>query len=226
MSAEKPPLRPPLRFHDESWERPVPSRYVDPLEVIWLATATRLGLTIRRDPAVFSMTDGQGTLWFSTRAHLDEDDNLAQMLLHEVCHWVTNGIDQFSERDWGFPLYDGTCPREHAALRLQAWWSGRHGLREWMGPTGAYRQYYDQLPDDPLAPLDDSPWEQAVGALARQAVETARHPRVWGPIEAALAATAGLREALRPFAADYRSEHPDDPLPLHWGRRHETDPPA
>lgn len=199
------------------------SRYIDPLEVIWLATATRLGLTIRRDPAVYSMTNGEGALWLSTREHLDEDDNLAQMLFHEVCHWVTNGIDTFDERDWGFPLYDGTCPKEHAALRLQAWWSGRHGLRAWMGPTGSYRQYYDQLPDDPLAPLDDSPWERAVVALAGHAVETARHPRVWGPVEAALAATSALRLALAPFAAAYRSEHPSDPLPLLWDQHHRTD---
>jgi len=223
MSAEKPPLTPPTRFHDESWERPVRSRYVDPTEVIWLATATRLGLTIRRDPAVYSMTDGAGSLWFSTRDHLDEDDNLGQMLFHEICHWVTNGIDSFDQRDWGFPLYDGTCPKEHAALRLQAWWSGRHGLRAWMSPTGAYRQYTDQLPPDPLAPLDDSPWEQAVVELALQAVETARHPRVWGPVEAALGATAGLRLALEPFVDDYRTEHADDSLPLLWRQRHDTD---
>lgn len=223
MSAEPTPSTPPLHLHDPEYERPVNTRYVDPLEVIWLATATRLGLTIRRNPEVFSMSDGTGMLWFSTREHLDEDDNLGQMLFHEVCHWVTNGIETFDQRDWGFPLYDGTCPKEHAALRLQAWWSARHGLRGWMGPTGWYRQYYEQIPADPLAPIDDTPWEAAVGTLARAAVQTARHPRVWGPVDAALAATAQLRALTQPFQQDYRPERSDDALPLHWQLRHPTD---
>ena len=221
MSSET--LRPPPHLHDPAYERPVATRYVDPLEVVWLSTATRLGLTVRRDPEVFSMTDGQGMLWFSTREHLDEDDNLGQMLFHEICHWVTNGIETFAERDWGFPLYDGTCPLEHAALRLQAWWSGRHGLRGWMGPTGAYRQYYEQIPDDALQPIDDTPWEAAVREAASRAVETAHHPRVWQPVERALAATAQLRALTEPFAEDYRSEHPEDGLPLHWGHAHPSD---
>lgn len=223
MSAPPPSPTCPAHLHDDAYERPVTTRYVDPLEVIWLATATRLGLTIRRDPNVFSMTDGEGMLWFSTREHLDEDDNLAQMLFHELVHWITNGTETFHQRDWGFPLYDGLDPREHAALRLQAWWSGRHGLREWMGPTGGYRQYYAQIPDDPLHAIDDSRWEAAVVALAKDAVSRAQGAPFWAPIEAALTATAQLRSSLAPFAADYRSEHPEDPLPLHWLQRHPTD---
>ena len=167
--------------------------------------------------------DGEGMLWFSTREHLDEDDNLGQMLFHELVHWITNGTETFHQRDWGFPLYDGLDPREHAALRLQAWWSGRHGLREWMGPTGGYRQYYAQIPDDPLHAIDDSRWEAAVVALAKDAVSRAQGAPFWAPIEAALTATAQLRSSLAPFAADYRSEHPEDPLPLHWLQRHPTD---
>lgn len=208
--------KPPRQLHDPDYVRPVDTRYVDPLEVIWLATATRLGLTIRRDPNVFSMTDGTGMLWFSTKEHLDEDDNLGQMLFHELCHWVTSGVESFAQRDWGFPTDDVTLPLEHATLRLQAWWSGRHGLRAWMYPTGGYRQYAERIPHDPTQPLDDSPWEAEVRALTLRAIERAHAPPFWEPINTALQATAALHGVLSPFMKDYRSEHEGDTLPLHW----------
>lgn len=211
-------LQVPERFHDDAYERPILSRYVDPVEVVWLATARRLRLHIRRDPEVFSMTDGTGLLALSPRTDLDADDCLAQMLVHELCHWITNGVDSFHQRDWGFPLWDGVDVREHACLRLQAWWSGRHGLRDMFGPTGCFRQYYEQLPADPLAPIDESPWETAAVAYAHAAVATARQPPFWEPVEAAFAATGRIRGLLGDFVGDYASEHPDDELPLIWTR--------
>lgn len=221
-SADPPRLKVPPRFHDEAYERPVRSRYVDPLEVVWLATAARLGLTLRRDPDIFSMTDGSGTLWLASH-DLDADDGLAQMLFHELCHWITNGPETVHERDWGFPLWDDVDVREHAALRLQAWWSGRHGLREQFGPTGCFRQYYDQLPADPLAPIDDSDWERTAVALAREAVGRAQGPPWWEAVEAAFVATRQLRDIVDPFADDYQPEREGDRLPLLWSRRHPTD---
>jgi hypothetical protein len=169
------------------------------------------------------MTDGTGQLALSTRADLDEDDCLAQMVLHELCHWISNGADSYSQRDWGFPLWDKVDVREHACLRLQCWLAGRWGLREMFGPTGGFRQYYDQLPDDPLAPCDDSEWEAVATRIARQAVARAQGEPWWGPLSQAMAATRALRDLVDPFAADYRSEHEGDPLPLWWTRRHPTD---
>src|SRR5690606_35529206 len=143
-------------------------------ELVWLATARRLGLTIRRDPSIFSHTDGSGTLGLGPRDALDPDDTLAQMLLHELCHWITNGVETFGQEDWGFPLGDEPDPREHACLRLQAWLADTVGLRDMLGPTGLYRQYFDRIPADPLAPLDDSAWEQEVVRLAAAAIGRAR----------------------------------------------------
>jgi len=223
MSEQQPPKTVPPHLHDKGYTRPVRSRYVDPVDVIWLSTATRLGMTIRRDPDIYSMTDGTGLLALGPRADLDEDDCLAQMVFHELCHWVTNGLDSFHERDWGFPLSTAVDPREHACIRLQAWWSGRHGLREMFGHTGDYRQYYDGLPDDPLEPIDDTPWEAGVVTTAIEAVRRAQEAPWWAPIEAALAATRALRDTIEPFSADYRSEHDGDALPLMWSRRHQTD---
>lgn len=220
MELDEIPERVPQQHHDPDYVRPIHSRYVDPVEVVWLSTATRLGLTVRRDPDIFSMTDGTGLMALGPRTDLDEDDCLAQMFFHEICHWITNGAETFGERDWGFPLLGPHDPREHACLRLQAWWSARHGLRAQFGPTGQYRQYYDRIPSDPLQPIDGSDWEAEVVALAQQAITRAQGEPWWDPIEAAMAATQAIVGVLRPFVSDYRSEWPGDDLPLIWTRNH------
>ncbi len=209
-------LRVPPDLHDDTWQRPVARRYVDPLDVVWLATVRRFGMHLRRDPAIFSMTDGQGLLALSTRDDLDADDCTAQMVLHELCHWVTNGVDSWHERDWGFPLWDEIDVREHGCLRLQAWLGQRWGLREFFGPTGGFRQYYDRLPADPLAPIDDSEWEAAAVRIGCDAVARVQRPPFWGPLSAAMEATARIRAVVAEFEGDYDSELPDDPLPLLW----------
>ena len=202
--------------HDKDYARPILSRYVDPVEVIWLSTATRLGIHIRRSSLVFSSTDGSGRLQLSTREHLDEDDCLAQMLLHEICHWCTNGVDTFFDRDWGFALDGPTDPREHSALRLQAWIADQVGLRVFFAPTGIYRQYYDQIPNDPTAQIDDSEWEKHVCEVAGDAIDRIQgepwHPHV---LDAAQA-TARVRDVLRPFLDDYAPIVDNDALPTLW----------
>lgn len=208
----------PTHHHDPNYERPILARYLDPVELVWLATARRLGLHVRRDPAIFSMTDGKGLLSLGPRDSLDPDDCLAQMVFHELCHWITNGLDTFHERDWGFPLWEDVDPREHACLRLQATLSERHGLRGWMGPTGGFRQYYDRIPEDTVQPIDDSPWEQNVVQIARDAIARADQAPWVGPVNEALAATAAIRGVLRPFLPDYATEIDGDGLPSLWGR--------
>ena len=201
-----------------SYERPILSRYLDPVELVWLATARRLGLTVRRDPAIFSRTDGSGMLWLGPRDDLDADDTVAQMLLHEICHWVTNGVRTFHEEDWGFPLDDADDPREFACLRVQAALADRHGLRGMFGPTGKYRAYFDRIPSDPFVPLDASEEESEIVRIARD---------VWPRVDAApfaphldhaLATTAAIRACVAPFLADYATEVEGDPLPSLWSR--------
>jgi len=196
--------------------RPILARYVDPYELVWLSTAARLGLTIRRDPAVFSMTDGEGLLALATRDALDPDDTLAQQVLHEICHWLVNGPESIHERDWGYPLdVPLDDPREHACLRLQAALVDPWGLRTMLAPTGIYRPYYDALGAGPLRVPADEP---EVAALLAPAVARAAEPPVGPALEQALAATAALRDIVAPFLPDYRSEVPDDGLPCQWGR--------
>ena len=200
----------------ESYERPIHSRYVDPVELVWLSTAKQLGLTIRRNPSIFSATDGTGLLELGPRSDLDPDDTLAQMVLHEFCHWITNGLETFHDRDWGFPLDVEDDVREYACLRLQAWLTHRHGLRTVMAPTSSFRGYYDRIPDDPLEPLDASPREAGIVALAAEAIERAQGQPWAPPIEQALDATRAIGQCLAPFLEHYASEHRDDALPSLW----------
>ncbi len=155
------------------YQRPIRSRYLDPVELIWYATARRLGLHVRRDPAIFSMTDGTGLLALGPKDTLDADDSAAQMIFHEFCHWITNGLETFAERDWGFALDDELDWREHACLRLQATLAGRHGLRQVLAPTSPFRGYYDLIPADPLEPLPGWPLEERVVARAAEAIARA-----------------------------------------------------
>jgi hypothetical protein len=198
--------------------RPIQARYLDPVDVVWLATAGRLGLHVRRNPKIFSATDGTGLLELGPRDTLDPDDCTAQMIFHEFCHWITNGVETFSERDWGFPLDAELDWREHSCLRLQAALAAEHGLRGQLAPTSQFRAYYDTIPADPFVALDASPREAEVVALAKVAWGRARGEPWHGPLQAALRATAAIRGVLAPFLADYRSDVGDDGLPTAWSR--------
>ncbi|MDP2314979.1 MAG: hypothetical protein Q8P41_18915 [Pseudomonadota bacterium] len=198
--------------------RPVLARYRDPLDLVWLATARRLGLRVRRNPAIFSATDGTGLLELGPFDTLDADDTTAQMILHELCHWITNGLETFHDRDWGFALDAELDWREHSCLRLQAGLTERYGLRGMLAPTSQFRDYYDCIPTDVLAPIDDSERERDVCALAKVALERAAGAPWVEPMTAAFVATAHMRDALAPLLADHASDLEDDVLPSLWAR--------
>lgn len=171
-------------------------RYADPVDEIWLATARALGLRVERTDAAFAAYDGEGVLAIARKEHLDADDSLAQMILHELCHALVAGPDAMREPDWGMCGADGEdLLREHASQRLQAALGRAHGLRAFMAPTTEHRAYYDALPDDPFAPDAD-----AAVALAREAWLRAKGGAWAGAIETALAATARVAATVRPFA--------------------------
>ncbi len=203
---------------DLSYQRPIRSRYVDPYELIWLSAANRLGLHIRRDPNVFAATDGTGLLSLAPRKDLDPDDTLSQQVLHELCHWMVNGEETFSERDWGYELdVEMQDPREKACLRLQAWLTEPHGLREMMANTGLYRPYFDLL-EDPAVAMDDSDAERDVLRLFEAGRALVSREPYWSVIQESLAATAALKQVVAPFLDTFRSEFEGDKLPCLWGR--------
>lgn len=210
------PITPPV---EPGYVRPIVARYRDPLELIWFATARRLGLQVRRNAAIYSATDGTGLIELGPPETLDADDCVAQMIYHELCHWITNGVETFHARDWGFDLDGPELDwREHSCLRLQAALNDGHGLRRQLAPTSDFRGYYDRIPADPFAPLDGSAWEARVVAHAHVCHQRAKGEPWAGPLQDALAATATLRQLLGPFLIDYATDEPDDTLPSVWDR--------
>jgi hypothetical protein len=176
--------------------RLVTQKYDDPLSLIWIATAKRLGYRVVRDDAVYASFDGKHTLTISTADHFDADDNLGQMIFHELCHALVAGADGRQREDWGLEnVDDRDIVQEHATNRLQAALAAQHGLRRFMATTTDYRAYYDSLPDNPLAPEDDP----AIPIAQRAAHDAAQEP--WASaLQAALRATSDLADAVQPFA--------------------------
>ncbi|MCB9665367.1 MAG: YkgJ family cysteine cluster protein [Alphaproteobacteria bacterium] len=174
-------------------------RYDDPLDLIWTTCVARLGLELRRSDEVYASWDGRRVLTVSTPDHLDPDDSLAQLLLHELCHALVQGRGNRHRVDWGLDNTDdhASAVAEHACHRLQAALLDLYGLRALLAVTTSWRPYWDALPADPLAACDDPALP-----LAREAwPEACRGP--WaGPLHEALEATARLAEAVRSWAPE------------------------
>jgi hypothetical protein len=187
--------------------------YLDPLDAVWLTTAARVGFRVERSAEVYASTDGSGVMIIGEPSTLDPDDCLAQMILHELCHSLIEGQESLAVPDFGLDNESELdLVREHACLRLQAWLTGEHGLRQALGPTTDFRNYYDALPEDPIGELDDP-----ACVSARQGAARSREAP-WAPhLQEALKATATiLRAAQRMGAAD-----PDaDALPI-WSKLEE-----
>jgi hypothetical protein len=170
--------------------------YQDPLDVIWIETARRLEIEIRRDAEVFAAWDGERVLTLGTPETLDPDDSLAQLIFHELCHALVEGPSRFHLPDWGLENRDTRDElHELACLRLQAALADRYGLRRFLAATTDYRPHYAELPPFPLG---DQTHPAVVLALPGWERATAGP---WAqPLAAALQATATILQVTRPFA--------------------------
>jgi hypothetical protein len=182
--------------------------YLDPLDAIWLTVARRIGFRVERSAEVYASTDGKGVMTIGDPSTLDPDDCLAQMILHELCHSLIEGQASLSVPDFGLDNEsERDLVREHACLRLQAWLSGRHGLRQALAPTTDFRIYYDALPEDPLGDLGDPACAPAREGAARSAEAP------WAPhLQDALEATATILRTAQRLGA----EHPEADAPPIW----------
>lgn len=183
--------------------REICQRYCDPIDEIWLATARRLGIEVRRSDAAYAAYDGLGVLTIAEPGQLDGDDSLAQLILHELCHALVAGSGALGRRDWGLENVDGRdLVLEHACHRLQAALSGRYGLRAFFAVTTDHRPYWDALPSDPIAAGDDP----AI-AVAQRAWRDAQHEPWKSALTAAFEATASVAGAVRPFVGEVSLWH-------------------
>ncbi len=179
-------------------EREIRYRYADPVDLIWLAAANKLGLDVRRSKDVFASYDGAGTLTISTTEHFDADDSLAQMIFHELCHALVAGPAGQQREDWGLSNTDDSdLVLEHACHRLQAALAAPYGLRDFMAVTTEWRPYWDALPPDPLRAGDDPAIEIANRAYAR-----AQQAPYQSVLQDALMSTAKIADVVRQHAED------------------------
>ena len=189
--------------------RAITHRYTDPLDLVWLAAAERLGMRIERSAGVYASWDGNSKLELASPETLDADDSLAQLVFHEICHAIVAGPDGRARPDWGL---DNTSDRdlvfEHACHRLQATLAGRYGLRDFFAVTTDWRPYWDALPGDPLALSDDPALP-----IARRALARADQPPYADVLAEALRRSADIADVVRALS-------PADSLFRHTRARH------
>jgi hypothetical protein len=154
-------------------------------DATWLEALRCAGFTLVRDPSAYVSYDGRGAISVSPDDQMDDDDHLAQILLHELCHHLVEGDASRDEADWGLDnMSDADAVRELAALRVQAWLADGYGLRALMVATTDFRPYYEALGPAPLTDDPDDAVAIACEAAARFATWYLRPV-----VERALAAT-------------------------------------
>jgi hypothetical protein len=174
-------------------KRSINHSYQDPVDLIWLRAAADLGLTVQRSRDAYAAYDGQGHLTISVPDEFDPDDSLAQMIFHELCHWLVSGPGARDLPDWGL---SNTSRRdlvyEYACHRLQAALAAPYGLREFMAVTTVWRSYWNALPENPLQDGEDP----AI-AIAQAGFRLARTSPFQEVLSRSLAATAAIADAVR-----------------------------
>jgi hypothetical protein len=172
--------------------RKILQTYQDPVELIWLHAASRMGMQIARSAEVNASWDGQSILTIGSPETLDADDCLAQMILHEACHALCEGPESLSKPDWGLDSFNPAKKvREHACLRLQTAFADRHGMRSFFASTTMFRSYYDRIPADPLA--DDA---DPAAVIAQEAWARAQAGPWFEPLDDAIRRTALIASTL------------------------------
>lgn len=179
------------------------------MDLIWLSLAQKLGFRIHRSDEAYASFDGEHVLTICTPAEFDEDDCLAQMILHELCHALVGGDKALEMRDWGITSEgDEGLLQEHATHRLQAYFSGVYGLRGMLAVTTQWRAHYDALSEEPLK------GEGTSVLMAQRGLENARAWRWESPIQCAMKATAEIAKIARPFTEEgslWKSSQPLHP---------------
>ncbi|MEC8570726.1 MAG: YkgJ family cysteine cluster protein, partial [Planctomycetota bacterium] len=81
--------------------REITRKYQDPFDLVWLNAARQAGIMVERSTEVFASWNGKGVLYVGTPSTLDADDSLAQLIFHEMCHFLVEGSEAWNRPDWG-----------------------------------------------------------------------------------------------------------------------------
>lgn len=181
--------------------RSISRRYVDPLTLVWERLLQELGMSLTRTADAYATYDGQGHLALAIDAHLDADDCVAQMVLHELCHALVQGRRALTTLDWNLPCGENEgLSAEFAAQRLQAYFADGVGMREFFAVTTQWRPYWDAMGKPlPASSNAESTETTAHVALARTGLENAKAWGWEGPLLRALDSTAAIAEAVGPW---------------------------
>jgi Putative zinc- or iron-chelating domain len=177
--------------------------YQDPLERIWVHCAERIGFKIVRSSEAYASYDGKGHILIATVDQFDPDDNLGQMIFHELCHALVEGDEGEKKIDWGLDnTRMGNPWREHACLRAQAWLAAQWGLRDFFAPTTDYRvTFWENLEADPLpASVSEGGFRERSVVAARRAIWRSQLPRWHSPLQEAFRQTRCIADAVATIA--------------------------
>lgn len=164
------------------------------LDAAWTALLERHGFVLNRRTTSWVSYDGAGTVSVAPDAELDQDDCLAQIVFHELCHWWVEGDAARTSADWGLDnTNDAHVANEHAALVLQATLADAHGLRAPLQATTDFRSWYNALPADPFA-IDDA----RVVALARGGLDNHKRSPLRAEVDILLAECARVLIGVTP----------------------------
>jgi hypothetical protein len=110
---------------------------------LWVALLEQAGFRLARRSASYVWYDGRGEVAIAPDEELDDDDTLAQIILHEMVHLLVQGEEARTEPDWGLDnLTDRDAYLEEAALVMQLRLLRLWGLEAVLVPTTDFRGYY------------------------------------------------------------------------------------
>src|SRR5436190_1437672 len=104
------------------------------IDRVWIETATRCGFRVLRSDAAYASSDGRGTIVIGEPATLDDDDSVAQLVLHEICHALVQGAERARRKDLDRVLAEALA-RTAALLRAEAGAQEAHPLGLGFGPA-------------------------------------------------------------------------------------------
>lgn len=183
----------------EAFMRVASHRYEDPLARVWTHCAELIGFRVVRSTEAYASSDGRGTLLIATDDQFDPDDNLGQMIFHELCHALVEGEAGEQSLDWGLDnTRMGNPWREHACLRVQAWLADSVGLRDFFAPTTDFRvSFWNTLPADPFHASPETGGRRERSCVAGRIAAWRSSQKRWHlPLKNALQASARIADAV------------------------------